>query len=370
MLRHTYQMSEISGGMQPATGGVRAEFMLWPVEGLRGLAAFMVMWWHLRHWVSSERGVDAFGYTGVDLFFVLSGFVFAPYVFGRPLALRAFALRRMLRIYPSYLVSLVLYMLLRHAQGADPWLYAWQHALLLHTSFSQEIAAYYNGAYWSLPVELEFYVLVPVLAWVVRRRRWGFGMVLVFALFLHQALSLWVMPGQSPLPWVLALVHWPGLWAEFLLGCLAWRMSRLPRLRRWVPAMCGVSALWWLAGAMVWITLGDAGVMAHPMLRGNMGYWAALSYALLVCAVGACSAAAGATSEGGWSGWARVSMLGGQLSYGVYLLHNAGQELSGLLWPGLGGWPRVMASAVLTMVAAWCLHHAVEAPARTWGRRI
>ena len=51
-------------------------------EGLRGLAAFMVMWWHLRHWVTDARGPDALGYTGVDLFIVLSGFVFAPYVFG------------------------------------------------------------------------------------------------------------------------------------------------------------------------------------------------------------------------------------------------------------------------------------------------
>ena len=56
--------------------GPRDDVTLWPVEGLRGLAAFMVMWWHLRHWVTDARGPDAFGYTGVDLFFVLSGFVF------------------------------------------------------------------------------------------------------------------------------------------------------------------------------------------------------------------------------------------------------------------------------------------------------
>ena len=70
----------------------------------------------------------------------------------------------------------------------------------------------------------------------------------------------------------------------------------------------------------------------------------------------------------GW-GMVGLSLLGGQLSFGVYLLHNAGQELSGLWWPGLAGWPRVMAAAALTLVAAWLLHHAVEAPARAWGRR-
>ena len=346
--------------------------MLWPVEGLRGLAAFMVMWWHLRHWVTTERGPDAFGYTGVDLFFVLSGFVFAPYVFGKPLALWPYVVRRVLRIYPLYLVSLLLYVLLRQVQGAEPWRYVWQHVLMLHTSVSQEMAAYYNGAFWSLPVEVEFYALVPLLAWLVVRGRWWFGAVLAGALVMHQALSLWAVPGQAPLPFVVATVHWPGLWGEFLLGCLAWRVSRVPGVLRWAPWMLGLAAVLWLSGALVWVAVGDAGVMAHPLLRGNMGYWAALAYALMVCAVGARMEHAG-MSAGDLPWWRRwwvgLSLVGGQLSYGVYLLHNAGQELSGLWWPGLAGWPRVFAAAALTVGAAWLLHHAVEAPARAWGRR-
>lgn len=346
--------------------------MLWPIEGLRGLAALMVMWWHFRHWVTSERAPDAFGYTGVDLFFVLSGFVFAPYVFGKPLALRSFAVRRVLRIYPLYLVSLLLYMVLRQVQGADPWRYVWQHVLMVHTLVSQDIAAYYNGAFWSLPVEVEFYALVPLLAWLVARGRWWFGVVLAGALLLHQALALWAVPGQVPMPWVVATVHWPGLWGEFLLGCLAWRVGRMPGMRRWVPWVLGLAGVLWLSGALVWVAVGDAGVMAHPLLRGNMGYWAALAYALVLCVVGARMAQAGNAvhTNAGHSRWlVRLSLFGGQLSYGVYLLHNAGQELSGLLWPALAGWTRVAAATALTVGAAWLLHHAVEAPARAWGRR-
>lgn len=357
----------------PTLPAAREGALLWPIEGLRGLAAFMVMWWHLRHWVTTERGVDAFGYTGVDLFFVLSGFVFAPYVFGKPLALWPYVVRRVLRIYPLYLVCLLLYVLLRHLQGAEPWRYAWQHVLMLHTSVSQEMAAYYNGAFWSLPVEVEFYALVPLLAWLVARGRWWFGVVLAGALALHQALSLWAVPGQAPLPLVLANVHWPGLWGEFLLGCLAWRASRWPGVLRWTPWLLGLAAVLWLSAAMVWVRLGDAGVMAYPLLRGNMGYWAALAYALGACVVGARMAGAHGSASSEASVHRRwlvgLSLLGGQLSYGVYLLHNAGQEVSGLLWPGLAGWPRVAAAAALTVGAAWLLHHAVEAPVRSWGRR-
>lgn len=345
--------------------------MLWPVEALRGLAAFMVMWWHLRHWVSSERALDAFVYTGVDLFFVLSGFVFAPYVFGKPLRLRDFVVRRVLRIFPLFWVSLLLYVLLRHVQGADPWRYFWTHALMLHTSVSQEIAAYYNGAFWSLPVELEFYALLPLLAWCVQRQWWCFGVVLACALVGHFALSFWAVPGQVPLPWLLATVHWPGLWGEFLLGCLAWRLAHVPTVRRWSWGLLALAALVWLAGAAVWVAVGDAGVMAHGLLRGNMGYWAALAYALLLCVVGAQGLArvqppAPEGAQRAW--WVGLALLGGQLSYGVYLLHNAGQEVTGLWWPELTGWARVGAAAGVTVAAAWLLHHAVEAPARSLRR--
>lgn len=352
-------------------GGPQDGATQWPIEGLRGLAAFMVMWWHFRHWVTDVRGVDAFGYTGVDLFFVLSGFVFAPYVFGKPLALGPFFVRRVLRIYPLYLVSLLIYVVLRQLQGAEPWRYFWQHVLMLHTTVSQEMAAYYNGAYWSLPVEVEFYALLPLLACLVGRRRYWFGVILIGAVVLHLALSRWALPGQAPMPMVLANVHWPGLWGEFLLGCLAWRVGRLPVAGRWVPWLLGAAGALWLSAAMVWVAVGDSGVLAHPLLRGNMGYWAATAYALLMCAVSARaaevnSAASNATTYKLWL--ARLSMLGGQLSYGVYLLHNAGQEVSGMLWPSLGGWPRVWAAAGITVTASWMLHRAVEAPARAWAR--
>ncbi len=352
--------------------GPRDDVTLWPVEGLRGLAAFMVMWWHLRHWVTDARGPDAFGYTGVDLFFVLSGFVFAPYVFGKPLALWPYVLRRILRIYPLFLVSLLVYALLRELQGADPWRFMWQHVLMLHTSVSREMAAYYNGAYWSLPVEVEFYALVPLLAWLVARGRWWFGVMLALAVASHLALSLWAVPGQAPMWLVLANVHWPGLWAEFLLGCLAWQVGRLPGARRWTHWLLAIAAVLWLSAAMVWVAVGDAGVVAHPLLRGNMGYWAAVAYALLMCVVAARSATSPTSVTGDTPVWRRwlvgLSILCGQLSYGVYLLHNAGQEISGLLWPGMTGWPRVLAAAGLTVAAAWLLHHVVEAPVRAWGR--
>lgn len=344
---------------------------LWPIEGLRGLAALMVMWWHFRPGVIEARGIDAFAYTGVDLFFVLSGFVFAPYVFGKPLALRAYLVRRVLRIYPLYLATLLIYVGLRQGQGAEPWRYFWQHVAMLHTMVSQEIAAYYNGAFWSLPVELEFYALVPfVAALVARNRRW-FGVALAAALGVHAALALWAVPGHAPMPLVLANVHFPGLWGEFLLGCLAWRAGHCTAVHRAGPWLLGLAAALWLAAASVWVAVGDVGVVANPWLRGNMAYAAAVAYALALAVLAAHMRQREATAAPFVSRLrVRVALLGGELSYGVYLLHNAGQEFVGWQWPGLTGWPRLLAAAALTIFVAWLLHHAIEAPARSWGRRL
>lgn len=348
-----------------------ADATLWPIEGLRGLAAVMVMWWHLRPAVLEGRALDAFAYTGVDLFFVLSGFVFAPYVFGKPLALRPYLVRRVLRIYPLFIAALLVYAALRYAQGADPWRYLWQHLAMLHTAFSQEMAAYYNGAFWSLPVELEFYALVPLLAALVARSPRWFGAAVVFALLLHGALARWAVPGSVPMPVVLANVHWPGLWLEFLLGCAAWRAGSWPVVRRWAGTLLALAALLWLGAASVWVHLGDEGVLRHAWARGNLAPWAASAYALALAVLAAHmrSASAPAAHERPPLR-VRAALLAGNLSYGIYLLHNAGRELAAWWWPQLPGWAHVLVAAVLTLCAAWLLHHSVEAPARAWGRQL
>ena len=356
---------------------------LWGIEGLRGLAACMVVWCHYRHGLTDVRALDGFTYTGVDLFFVLSGFVFAPYLFGKPLGFWDFLLRRVMRIFPLYLTALLLYVGLRAAQGvALPWQYFWQHAAMLHTTQSTAIAGFYNLAFWSLPPELEFYALLPLLALVSRRvpgaARWFLAGLLAVALVVHGVLAYATVSLPPGSPWLLANVHLPGLLGEFLLGCVAWRLSSTAFVRAWGVWLLLPAVGIWLAIAHTWVTLGDAGIGAHPVLRGNVGYVAALAYMLLVTVVGRYSLANNTGEASGMAlrlpvwlqdSFVRLCLLGGQLSYGLYLLHNAGQELSVLLWPALTGWPRLLAALALTAGATWFLHHLVEAPARRWSRR-
>ena len=61
------------------------------IEALRGFAALMMVVTHYAHLITPQRRAWAFASTGVNLFFVLSGFVFAPYLFGKPMQLGVWA---------------------------------------------------------------------------------------------------------------------------------------------------------------------------------------------------------------------------------------------------------------------------------------
>jgi peptidoglycan/LPS O-acetylase OafA/YrhL len=79
------------------------------IELLRGIGALMVMLMHYRAGLNLHDTLSAGMWLGVDLFFVLSGFVFAPHLREGISKLGPFVLRRFARILPLYWVSLLLY---------------------------------------------------------------------------------------------------------------------------------------------------------------------------------------------------------------------------------------------------------------------
>jgi peptidoglycan/LPS O-acetylase OafA/YrhL len=118
------------------------------------------------------------GYAGVILFFLLSGFLlFLPYAKALLFesswpGLRRFYLRRIFRILPGYYAVLFLLILFFHPEFLNA---SHRHALWLFLTFtmSQRLANTLNGVFWSLGVEFQFYLLLPIFAWlfslIVRR---------------------------------------------------------------------------------------------------------------------------------------------------------------------------------------------------------
>jgi peptidoglycan/LPS O-acetylase OafA/YrhL len=335
------------------------------IEALRGCAALLVVLTHYLHFLTPEPGLWAFASTGVDLFFVISGFVFAPYLAGRPMPLVAFFLRRLFRMYPLYLCALLVYVALKPA-GADAWVHVPTHLLMAHTLQSVAIASYYNPAFWSLPPELEFYLLLPLLAPLCRRI--GLGALLAGALAMHLLLVALADPAHPGVTArALATVHAPGLLIEFLLGALAWHLA--PRLtslwqRGWLMALAALS----LALALLMFGLQRPGASlatghAALWLGGNVGLAAAVGYTLLLAAL------AGAPLFRA-PHWLPLCQWAGRLSYGTYLFHNAAPQWLGYLAPGWSGLPALSASLALTLLVAWLAHLLIEAPARRLGRRL
>ncbi len=177
-----------------------------------------------------------------DFFFVISGwFVFAPLLLSPARENTvAFAIRRAFRIYPLFLFAVIFYALLPHKTWDNGIVL--QHALFLHTTISKEIAFYYNPAFWSLPVEVEFYLLIGLLVLLKIRNTTPVllllaGLTLLTGLWAHHFL-----PENTHAKLVL-IHHLSSILPEFLLGTLAYLISK--KLRQVVGLSvrhCGTAA--------------------------------------------------------------------------------------------------------------------------------
>ena len=332
------------------------------IEGARGLAALMVLAAHYAHLFAAQSWLLRFATTGVDLFFVLSGFVFAPYLLGKPLPLLPHLVRRFFRLYPLYLAALIAYVLL-HDPPAQAWEHFPVHLLMLHT-LSKETAFYYNPAFWSLPPEVEFYLLLPLLATLGRKGK--FAAVLGISLVVHMTLALF--PGSADFTsWrQIAGVHLPGLLPEFLLGGVAYAISqrRLSVRLQYLLLFAGTSCLWLVARVFkAFVVDAEAGSVVPPWIGGNIGLLAALGYALVLAALSKLLAQARGPAT-------PLLLVAGSLSYGIYLFHNLMPVLLRRIWPSLDGAWLALAALAFTMGLATLAHYGLERPLRNYGRQI
>jgi peptidoglycan/LPS O-acetylase OafA/YrhL len=293
--------------------------------------------------------------SGVTLFFVLSGFLlFLPYANSLlfdsawPSAKR-FYLRRAFRILPGYYVSLILLVLLTQHAYLQPD--HWKQDLLFLTLFMDSSHSTYqaiNGPFWTLAVEWQFYLLLPLIAlgfrWIARRgtlrRRlytlWG-GLVLLILWGL--ATRYWghswdINPDQPhllPIP-LFNILHFflygmAGKYLEdFAIGMLVGTFYTLA-LRSPQHRLVNFfrSASYWLWGAgniwlfytAIWYVLPGASLVA-PLIGPHN--W--LSEIVLSLGFGTCITALlfGPQALRNLLEWRLLRWIG-TLSYGMYIWH-------------------------------------------------
>lgn len=333
------------------------------IEAWRGLAALLVMICHYRtFWYTGSSYLDITA-TGVDLFFVLSGFVFAPILLSGIGSYRAFIIRRFFRMYPLYILALLTYAGLSSQHASAQWIALAAHLTMLQTSISSTITFFYNPAFWSLPAEWEFYVLMPLLIWVIRQ--FGFWPCLALAVIGRVAFGFWteVPTLESPyFNWAAwAVINLPGILAEFLMGMgVYWALHLRPqwqRHRNWVIVLFAVLLFAALYGYSFILQPG------LPPAWGNLvGVFAALLFAIAVWLSLSLPICAPAWVQ-------KISLQLGALSYGIYLFHNAAPQIIQLGgWTSLSSLQITLACVTITLTIAYLLHYTVETPCRNFGR--
>ena len=288
------------------------------IDGLRGFAAVAVLFYHYMHFAmigtDHERYFDyldyqparaAFGllydwgFYAVQLFWMISGFVFAAVYFGRPATTREFVVNRFARLYPLHFLTLLVVTVLQFValgRVGHTLLYDnfdWQHfglQLLFASDWLVGSGQSFNGPIWSVSVEVVAYALF----WVLREplRKFGAGGLLA----------------------VIALC---------LLGNLLSSVSRIPncafyfftgtallRLHEWLNGRPGRFRSLWCAGlsllGLLALSQGSGfarEVVAIPALAGA---------ALLALAVAETAAPRALRRASGWLG---------DCTYGIYLWH-------------------------------------------------
>jgi peptidoglycan/LPS O-acetylase OafA/YrhL len=193
------------------------------LDHLRALAAFLVFGWHFLHGtngypISFEYAPSVFlfsildeGHTGVALFMVLSGYLFAKLLDGKKIQYSAFFLNRFLRLAPLLAFVLLVGGIAKYRAGGDVFSYAKGLATgLLFPNWP-------NGG-WSITVELHFYLLLPLLLRLAHKSTWSLPGIIFAAVIFRYCIYLIVGEVQSFAYWTIV-----GRLDQFLLGMIAYR---------------------------------------------------------------------------------------------------------------------------------------------------
>ena len=347
------------------------------LDALRGLAALSLAGYHIARYEPSPMNSQAFvpfvveqwlqnGWVGVQFLLVISGFVIA-YSFrdGRVTcgSVANFLVRRVIRLTPPYLVTLLLVLLLHALAKSWGWFPSpldeppsWGQ-VASHLAFVQDVLGFDNlsAGLWTVCVEVQFYVLfgAGLLVAVSARPSATNGQVaasprVLMGLFAPLAvISLFHSCTQPELePWV---IYFFGL---FFLGMVTWWVldGRIPHGWYWVTVGVFVARLLWQWKPEVMLGLIASLAIYTAGRSGHLHDW--LNF--------------------------RWLQYLGKVSYSLYLVHYAvAHVVTHVAWAALGGSPSPMqATACLAAALASCIgaaqlmHAWVEAPSSRWTARL
>jgi peptidoglycan/LPS O-acetylase OafA/YrhL len=287
-------------------------------------------------------GITAYGALGVQLFFIISGFVILMSAYGRSVG--QFAASRISRLFPAYWTAVILaaFLLLVVDPGRLNKV-TWTDALMNLTMLQQSIGvSSLDGVFWTLWVELLFYVTIAFFLWrgMTQRRLLAFIFIWPFLGMLSiqsnaGMINTLLIPDYSPLFAVgmgLYLIHvhghdivrWMAVGVNALLACHQ-------TASRFLPAM-SQSTGHELSPEVVWLVI--------------------LGFVAIVALI--------TTTPLRHAGWKWMS-IAGALTYPLYLVHEMwGWWIIKSLRETIGTWPSVALATASTLTMAWLIHKLIE----------
>ena len=376
------------------------------LDQFRGVAVLAVFLYHCFglsfhptwiNWVGMFRNWDVpksflalvplcLGWAGVAIFFVVSGFcIRLAHIKSASAGWKAFAIRRFWRIYPPYFVALIgfafFYRYTRLSftgphHGFFDWAQLGSHLLLVHNVDPRSFYGI-NGAFWSIAVEVQLYLLYPVLDWLVRRWGWSkvIGAIGVIEVSLRFAMTV---AGEEAPTGQMATGLVPGwlaasplaYWFSWSIG--AWLADarshgdRLPFARQ---------------SGWIWATLFVVSYFVRPLIAFSFLFAAMTSVVVLARILARQDSGEPGRNTGGNNSTQIGNALAaiGAVSYSMYLLHQPMLMAVAPAWqkiaPALAGQPKylflaMLGMGVLVIPASWLFYRWIEQPCIAIGRKL
>lgn len=315
---------------------------IFQLDGIRGIAALMVLVAHYFGETASGLTSLQFGWFGVEIFFVLSGFLIGGIIFdemGKAGFWRSFYVRRTARIVPLYLATVAFVMVL----GAEVSPLAYLTFTHNFVFAAQGMDAIYTHPLWTIAVEEQFYLVLPLIL-MATPKRWVLAVLLTIIAAAPAFRLVMFALDQASASSVLLFGRMDLLGAGVLA---AWGLRNLDLRRHLtllrvapIPLLIGASAMNSWLGYDAFVVFGQGLI--------------ALGVAAFITSI-----ALGAPE---FKGVLSGKMLGffGTISYGVYLLH---QPINTLVHRTVLGTPAdvgtpiqialTLSSVAITVLAAW-----------------